>query len=403
MSLRNASLFSQLLNHFPRTEFQHLLRKHGAEKGAKGFTCWTQLVAMLFCHLGRADSLREICNGLACCLGKLTHLGIFKPPNKSTLSYANAHRPAALYEDLFWAVSNRLRSSGGLARRKKKFRFKNDLLSLDSTTISLCLSLFPWASYRRAKGGVKVHVLLDHSDYMPAYVRITEARKHDRVGAQFLDLNPGSIVAFDRAYNDYRLFAKWTRRGVYFVTRMKSNADYTVDEERRVPERGNILSDETIRLAGAGAWDKCPFLLRRIVVWDAVNQCQIVLLTNHLGFGSTTIAAIYKDRWEIEIFFKALKQNLKIKTFVGTSENALRIQVWTALIALLLIRWLHHLSHASWSFSNMATMLRLNLFTYRKLLDWLREPFGQPPGREDDGAGEQLEIPLSGFGQPLRV
>lgn len=403
MSLRNASLFSQLLNHFPRTEFQHLLRKHGAEKGAKGFSCWTQFVAMLFCHLGRADSLREICNGLACCLGKLTHLGISKAPNKSTLSYANAHRPAALYEDLFWAASNRLRSNGGLGRRKKKFRFKNDLLSLDSTTISLCLSLFPWASYRRAKGGVKVHVLLDHDDYMPAYVRITDARQHDRLAARFLDLNPGSIVAFDRAYNDYRLFAKWTRQGVYFVTRMKSNADYEVDEERRVPERGNILSDEIIHLSGAGAWKKCPFPLRRIVVWDDANQREIVLLTNHLDFGSTTIAAIYKDRWEIEIFFKALKQNLKIKTFVGTSENALRIQVWTALIALLLIRWLHYLSHASWSFSNMATMLRLNLFTYRKLLDWLREPFGQPPVREDDGAGEQLEIPFAEFGQPMKV
>ena len=164
MSLRNASLFSQLLNHFPRAEFQRLLRKHGAEKGAKGFKCWTQFVAMLFCHLGRADSLREICNGLACCMGKMTHLGISKAPNKSTLSYANANRPAELYEDLFWAASGRLRSKGGLGRRKKKFRFKNKLLSLDSTTISLCLSLFPWASYRRAKGGVKVHVLLDHDD-----------------------------------------------------------------------------------------------------------------------------------------------------------------------------------------------------------------------------------------------
>ena len=189
MSLRKASLFSQLLQHFPRTEFDRLVREHGAEKHSKGFSCWTQFVAMLFCHLGRADSLREICNGLACCLGKLTHLGIFKAPKRSTLSYANAHRPAALFEDLFWTSANRLRSSGGLGCRKKKFRFKNKLMSLDSTTISLCLSVFPWASYRRAKGGVKVHVLLDHDDYMPSYVLITEARKHDRIGARFLDLN----------------------------------------------------------------------------------------------------------------------------------------------------------------------------------------------------------------------
>lgn len=403
MILRNASLFSQLLQHFPRTEFQRLVRKHGAERGAKGFTCWTQFIAMLFCHLGRADSLREICGGLACCLGKLNHLGVFTAPNKSTLSYANANRPAELYEDLFWATADRLRSSGGLGRRKKKFRFKNKLLSLDSTTISLCLSLFPWARFRRAKGGVKVHVLLDHDDYMPSYVLITEASKHDRVGARFLDLNPGSIIAFDRAYNDYKLFAKWTRLSVYFVTRAKSNANFDVMKSRPVPKRSNVLSDETVRLSGVGAWEKCPHLLRRIVVWDAENEREIVLLTNHLDFGATTLAGIYKDRWEIELFFKALKQNLKIKTFVGTSENALRIQIWTALIALLLLRWLHHLSRASWSFSNMATMLRLNLFTYRDLLDWLHAPFGQPPGLPDDGAGLQLELPFAEFGQPLKV
>ena len=379
------------------------MRKHNAEKCAKGFACWTQFVAMLFCHLGRADSLREICNGLACCLGKLTHLGIFKSPTKSTLSYANRHRPAALFEDLFWAASERLRSNGGLGARKKKFRFKNKLLSLDSTTVSLCLSLFPWASFRQAKGGVKVHVLLDHDDYTPAYVLLTEARKHDRIGANLLDLNPGSIVAFDRAYNDYGLFAKWTDQGVYFVTRMKSNAEYEVVKVRAIPQRGNVLSDEIIRLSGVGGWKKCPHLLRRIVVWDAANKREIALLTNCLEFGATTIAAIYKDRWEIELFFKALKQNLKIKTFVGTSENALRIQIWTALIALLLLRWLSHLSHASWSFSNMATMLRLNLFTYRNLHDWLRAPFGQPEGPPEPDVGVQLELPLFGFGQPTKA
>ncbi len=403
MRLPSASLFSQLLQHFPRHEFDRLVRKHGAEKGAKGFSCWTQFVAMLFCHLGRADTLREICNGLACCVGKLVHLGIFKAPNKSSLSYVNAHRPAALYEDLFWATLDRLRSSGGLDCRKQKFRFKNKLLSLDSTTIALCLALFPWASFRRAKGGVKVHVLLDHDDYMPAWVLVSEARQHDRIAARFLHLNRGSIVAFDRAYNDYRLFSKWTDEGVYFVTRMKSNADYEVVESRPAPSRSNVLLDETIRLTGVGAEDKCPFLLRRVVVWDEANQREIVLLTNHLDFGATTIAAIYKDRWEIEIFFKALKQNLKIKTFVGTSENALLIQIWTALIALLLLRWLHHLSHASWSFSNLAAMLRLNLFTYRPLHDWLRAPFGQPNPPPGPEVGIQLELPLFGLGQPKQT
>ncbi len=392
-----ASLFSQLLHHFPRTEFVSLVKKHRAERHAKGFTCWNQFVSMLFCHLARADSLREICGGLSCCLGKVVHLGIDKAPCRSTLSYANEHRPAALYEDLFWSALERFRGHGGLAGGNSKFRFKNKLLSLDSTTITLCLELFPWAEFRRAKGGVKVHVMLDHDDYMPSFVLITEARRHDVKTARLLNLTAGSIIAMDRAYNDYRLFAKWTEAGVFFVTRMKENAVYEVVEEREVPQRRNILHDQIIRLSGVEAAARCPHLLRRVVVWDADNERQIVLLTNHFAFGATTVAAIYKDRWQIELFFKALKQNLKVKTFIGTTENALRIQIWTALIALLLLKWLHHLSKAGWSLSNLATMLRLNLFTYRDLKPWLDNPFATPP--EVPGP-RQWHLPLPGFGQP---
>ena len=393
--IKVASLFSQLLHHFPRTEFAHLVAKHQAERRAKGFTCWTQMVAMLFCHMAHADSLREICGGLACCQGKLRHLGIGKAPNKSTLSYANQHRPAALFEELFWTMMHRFRTSGGLGSRKRKFRFKNKLLSLDSTTISLCLNLFPWAQFRRAKGGVKVHVLLDHDDYMPSFALITEAKRHDRTVARKFNLKPGSIVAFDRAYNDYTLFSLWTESGVYFVTRLKDNAVYRIIENRTVPQNRNILADQIIQLTGHKAEEKCPHLLRRVVVWDEQNNRMISLLTNHRTFGATTISAIYKDRWEIETFFKTLKQHLKVKTFIGTSENALRIQIWTALIALLLLKYLHHLSKFGWSMSNLATMLRLNLFTYRDLVKWLHDPFGQPP------APPLIQQRLPGFGQPV--
>jgi hypothetical protein len=393
--IKVASLFSQLLHHFPRTEFSQLVAKHQAERRAKGFTCWTQLVSMLFCHMAHADSLREICGGLACCLGKLRHLGIAKAPNKSTLSYANQNRPAALFEELFWTMLQRFRNNGGLGRRKRKFRFKNKLLSLDSTTISLCLNLFPWAQFRRAKGGVKVHVLLDHDDYMPSFALITKAKRHDRTVARRFNLKPGSIVAFDRAYNDYSLFSYWTANGIFFVTRQKENAVYEVVEEREVPQRRSILTDQIIRLTGPRAEQKCPHLLRRVVVWDQENQREIVLLTNHLDFGASTIAAIYKDRWEIEIFFKTLKQHLKVKTFIGTSENALCIQIWTALVALLLLKYLHHLSRFGWSMSNLATMLRLNLFTYRDLQEWLHDPFGQPP------TPPVIQLSLPGVGQPV--
>jgi hypothetical protein len=204
--LKTASLFSQLLEQIPRTEFARIVNKHHGERHARGFTCWTQLVGMLFCQLAHADSLREICNGLACCLGKLVHLGIKNAPNKSTLSYANGHRPAALFEDLFWSLMQRFRANGQLGGRQHKFRFKNKLLSLDSTTVSLCLGLFPWAEFRRAKGGVKAHVLLDHDDYMPSFVLITEAKRHDSKILHLLRLASGSIIVMDRAYNHYQQF-----------------------------------------------------------------------------------------------------------------------------------------------------------------------------------------------------
>jgi len=374
-----ASLFNQLLQYFPRLEFAALVKKHKAERAAKGFDCWTQFVAMLFCQLGHADSLREICNGLSCCLGKLVHLGIAQAPNKSTLSYANQHRPAVLYEQLFYTVLGRFRKQQSLGTRKRTFRFKNKLLSLDSTTVSLCLTLFPWAKFRRTKGGVKAHVLMDHDDYLPRYVLLTPARASDVRMAHQFDLPPGSIVAVDRAYNDFRLFTRWIKAGVYFVTRPLHHMVYKVVKSQDPPPTSNIVSDEIIRFTSKKARQTFKHQLRRVVVWDEINGRAIVLLTNHFGFGATTIANIYKDRWEIELFFKALKQNLKIKSFVGTSENALHIQIWTALLAMLLLKWLHHLSQAHWSLSNLATMLRLNLFTYRDLHSWLKDPFHTPP------------------------
>jgi hypothetical protein len=391
--LQANSLFNQLLNHFPRQSFAASVAKHKAERGAKGFSCWTQFVSMLFCQLAHADSLREICNGLACSQGKLVHLGIIGgAPSKSTLAYANQHRPAALFQDLFYTSLAYFREQQGMGTRKAKFRFKNKLLSLDSTTITLCLDLFPWAEFRQAKGGVKAHVLLDHDDYLPSYVAITEAKKSDVKVAQSLNLNPGSIVAMDRGYNDYALFGKWTGQGVFFVTRLKENAAYQLVDAVFGPLPRNIVADQTIRFTGAQAVKDCPHLLRRVVVWDEANGREIELLTNLLKFSPATIAAIYKDRWEIELFFKALKQNLKVKSFVGTSQNALLIQIWTALIAILLLKWLHHLSKAKWSLSNLASMLRLNLFSYRDLTRWLDNPFGTPPLIPPD---HQLEFQLS--------
>ena len=372
---RFSSMFSQLLKLFPRTEFQALVKRTYAERHARGFTCWGQFVAMLFCQLGRAHSLREICGGLASCEGKLSHLGITTPV-RSTLAYANAHRPWQLYRAVFNELLARCQP---LAQGRKKFRFKNKLVSLDSTVIDLCATLFDWAKFRRTKGAVKLHLLLDHEGYLPSVVVITEGKRHDVRVARTLRFDPGTIVVMDRGYVDYALFGQLTAQEVFFVTRLKDNAIYEVVERRPPPERSQIRRDEIIQLTGVDASTKCPHRLRRVAMYDADKNDTLVFLTNHLALGATTIAAIYKDRWQVELFFKALKQNLKIKTFVGTSANALKVQVWTALIAMLLLRYLQLRSHFAWSLSNLVALLRMNLFTHRDLWAWLEEPYTAPP------------------------
>jgi len=392
--VRRGSLFSQLVALFDRRRFHELVIKHRAERHCKGYASWDQFIAMLFCQLAQAKSIREICGGLACCEGKLRHLGMKKAPKKSTLSYANAHRPWQMYQDLFYETLDRCRHA---APGKHKFRFKNKLLSLDSSTISLCLSMFPWAKFRRTKGAIKLHLLLDHDGYLPTYAYISNGKRHDVTVARKVPLSPDSIVAMDRAYCDFGLFGDWTARGIYFVTRMKRSISYRVYESFLPHKNSSVLSDEVIRLAGRCAEKKCPHFLRRVVVFDAENAKEIVLLTNHLDFGATTISAIYKDRWRIELFFKALKQNLKVKTFVGTSENALHIQIWTALIAMLLVKYLQFRSTFNWSLSNLVAFLRWSLFTYRDLWKWINAPFLIPPV-PSQSVQEQLLLP--GLGQP---
>jgi hypothetical protein len=365
-------MFSQILQLFPRSDFQLLVKETKAERHARGFNCWSQFVSMMFCQLGRAHSLREICQGLSSCEGKLSHLGMDKAPHRSSLAYANEHRPWELYQKLFFRLLEHCHQETPF---RKKFRFKNKLVSLDSTVIDLCVSVFDWAKFRRTKGAIKLHLLLDHDGYLPCFGVITEGKVHDVKVAWSLSFEPGTVVVDDRGYTDYRLFAKWTEEQVYFVTRMKDKALYTVVDERPVPHNRSVLKDQIVFFSGSAAWGKCPYPLRRVEVWNDEKQQTLVFLTNQFGFGASTIAAIYKERWQIELFFKALKQNLKIKTFVGTSANAVKIQVWTALIAMLILRYLQLKSKFSWSLSNLVALLRMNLFTYRDLWSWLDRPF----------------------------
>ena len=372
---RFCSIFSQVLQLFPRTEFQQAVAATRAERHARGFTCWGQFVAMLFCQLGRAHSLREICGGLASCEGRLAHLGI-EAPSRATLAYANAHRPWQLYERVFYQLLAKCRqvASG------KKFRFKNKLVSLDATVIDLCAEIFSWAKFRRTKGAVKLHFTLDHDGYLPTALVITEGKRHDVTIARRQTFEPGTILVFDRGYLDFEWFARLTDTGVFFVTRLKEGTAYEVIEHRPVPTQGGVVADEWIalRTPQTAAKYEPGHPLRRVEVETPEGE-RLVFLTNHLDLGPTTVARIYKDRWQIELLFKALKQNLRVKTFVGTSANALHIQIWTALIALLILKYLQLKATFAWSLSNLVALLRMNLFVYRDLWAWLNEPFTKPP------------------------
>jgi len=362
-------------------EFESAVRRHQAERHARGFSCWGQFIAMLFCQLGHAKSLREICGGLAASEGKLRHLGLPTAPARSTLAYANEHRPWQLQQTIFEQLLSKCQSLAASqpgTRKKRKFRFKNPLLSLDATVIDLCATMFDWAKFRLTKGAVKLHLLLDHDGYLPSFAVISEGKKHEVRVARQMQFAPGAILVFDRGYTDYQWFTNLTQQAVYFVTRLKENADYGVLEKREVPQRRGVLRDEVIffyKLAQAGQ----DAYFRRIEFYDEERDRVLVFLTNHLELAAATIAAVYKERWQIELFFRALKQALRVKTFVGTSANALKTQLWTALIAMLLVKYLQLRSTFGWSLSNLVALLRQQLFVYRDLWTWIDDPFQPPP------------------------
>lgn len=384
--VRHASLFSQLLGVIPRSEFQRLVRDIGTDRYTKRFTSWDHFVSLLFCQLAQSKSLREICYGLASCLGKLNHLGVGHTPNKSTLAYANKHRDWTLYEGLFYLLSRRLTASlGGRVRHRLKLRGK--LFSLDSSVIPLCLALFDWSRYRAAKGAIKLHLVLDHDGYLPHFAWITVARRHDATVARTFSFPPGSVVVVDRGYFSADLFGQWLRGQVFFVTRLVKGAKLEVIEDR--PCEGQVLRDQFVEFANAPTRKRYPYVMRRIEYREPESGKVYVYVTNQLEASAQTIADVYKERWQVELFFKAIKSNMKIKTFIGTTVNAVMSQIWTALIAMLLLRYLQLKSQRGWALSNLVALLRLNLFTYRELWRWLDDPFAVPP---EGPTSEQLTL-----------
>jgi hypothetical protein len=397
-----SSIFSQLLGLVPRRLFDASVAKHGGMRHARGFSCWDQFVAMLFCQLGQAHSLREIREGLQACEGKLVHLGMTQAPSHSTLAYANEHRSWQIYQDLFLALVEHLRpqlpGAGG-----HPLRLPGKLLSLDSTVIDLCVKVFPWARFRATKGAVKLHLLLDHDGLLPHYAVISDGKQADVKVAKTMRFPKGAMLIFDRGYNDYAWFHALTLQGVHFVTRMKEKASYVVVESQSIPDGSRVRADEIIVFTKQAAEDEDRFF-RRVVWWDEEGQREFVYLTNHLDLEAATVAAIYKARWQVELFFKSIKQNLRIKTFVGTSANALKIQIWTALIALLLVRFLELRSRLKWHTSRFIALLRRQLFVYRDLFRFLDYPFEGPLTLREDYIPDQPPLFLpsdsSTEGQP---
>ena len=364
------TVFAQMLKFIPRHEFESLAHQHHAGRRLRKMTCWTQFVAMATAQLSGRHSLRDVASNMAAQARKLYHLGI-SAVSRSSLSRVNASQPYELYEALFAKLLARCQTHAP----KHNFKFKNKLYSLDASTIDLCLKVFPWAKFRAAKGAVKLHVGLDHEGSLPAFVAITNGKTHDLSAARALQLPSGSIVVMDRGYNDYAWYNQLNNNDISFVTRLKTNARYRVIERRTVLKTKGLTSDQTIELTGAKA-KNCPIRLRRIGYKDADTGIHYIFLTNHFTLAASTIVDIYKARWQIELFFKWIKQNLKVKSFLGASKNAVMTQIWIAMCVYLLLSYIKFLNHIQPSLQQMLRLLQLNLFERRDLFELLK---GDPP------------------------
>ena len=389
--MANVTLFSQIISKLDRNIFKKIVKDKQSDKHQKGYNSWTHLVSMLFCQFAKSQSVRDISNGLRSATGNLNHLGVQKAPSKSSISYQNKHRTWELFREYYYTMFQYLGQQANFKR--VKFKIKSKIFLLDSTTISLCLSIFDWAKYKTTKGAVKMHTLLDYDGNLPTYVNITDGKTADNKGAYDIPLVRQSVIVADRFYNDFSLLNVWDSSQVFFVIRHKENIQYEKIKENELPDNRHqhILIDEIIVLKNQSSKYKYPKKLRRVAIWDDVNQQTIELITNQMTWSCNTISELYKSRWQIEIFFRDIKQLLHIKSFVGTSENAVMIQIWTALITILILKALKALAKYNWYLSNLVAFIRLNLFVKVDLQNWLDKPF------EDDVEPPEIYVQGSLF------
>ena len=377
--MTNITLFAQAIGKLPKEKIRKIIRESGTDKHCQGYDTWSQFVSMMFSQFSNCDSVRDISNGLNSANGNLNHLGIARAPSKSTIAYRNAHRSSKVFRDIYYATFQHFGQQS--LWQRSKFRFKAPIKLLDSSMVSLTLSLYDWAHYTTTKGAIKMHTLLDYDTLLPEFVTISTGKCTDDKASFDIPIAPHSVVVADRGYCNFELLNDWDSKHVLFVVRHRDNLLYEPIRELDLPQHAaqNVLIDEIIELKGAKTSSKYPKRLRRIAIWNEEHEFTLQLLTNNMQLAASTVAELYKSRWQIEIFFRNLKQLLRIKSFIGTSRNAVETQIWTALTTMLLLCWLKHTARYKWGLANLVVSLRLNTFTKIDLEKWLNEPFKPPP------------------------
>ncbi len=363
-------VLNQLQHLLPLSEFQSFVGQHKADRYVKRLTCRNQLSILLYAQATEKHSLRDIQTGLTIRDSTWYHLGL-ETAARSTLARANEKRPSQIYESLFYKL---LEKCGSFSAGTAAFSFHNDLRAIDSTTIDLCLNLFPWARFRKAKGAIKLHTSFDIRSQIPDLIEITDGKVGDVTAAKTFDLSqyaPGTIFVIDRGYTDYAFLRKLVKAGHHFVIRRKSNAQTLRLKEHRPPSGKGVRKDEIVGFVLPQALEDYPDDLRLVTFHDEIHDVTYEFLTDECRLSAVNIALIYKQRWQIELFFKWIKQHLKIKTFLGTSKNAVMTQIWVAMIYFLLLAWIKFQTKFAGSLLELTRMIEAVILEQISIIDLL--------------------------------
>lgn len=368
-------VFKQLLSFLDRGEITRTAINHQSDRYTKKFTTYAHLVTMMFAVMSGCNSLREVESIILACEGKINHLGLKFFPKRSTLSDSNKKRKAGVFKDIYESLYRKYHQL--LSDSNPKPLPLKGLKIVDSSTISLFSDILKGTGRNplngKKKGGIKMHTMINASEDVPCLVRFTNAATHDHTFLKELDLKRGSFVVFDKGYVDYKQYQTWTEDGIYFVTRIKSNASWEGVEEFDIPDTvdAGVIKDEKIQIKDG---DNHAFRLRRVAFWDDEKQRVFEFVTNNYELEADKIANIYKQRWQIELMFKRLKQNFPLKYFLGDNQNAIEIQIWVSLICQLILLIIQRTAEKRWAFSNMASVIRYHLMTYINLFKFLENP-----------------------------